>query len=84
MNRRFGDAGYDVADFYKVAPHYGTNEDFKNLCTEAHKRGIHVWLDLPQSRTHGFRSCADEGSTLCHLIIKLPWALAIGFASRSG
>ena len=28
----FGDAGYDVADFYKVAARYGTNEDFKYLC----------------------------------------------------
>ena len=27
----FGDAGYDVSDFYKVAPRYGTNEDFKEL-----------------------------------------------------
>ena len=42
----FGDAGYDVADFYKVAPRYGTNEDLKNLCAEAHKRGMHVCLDL--------------------------------------
>ena len=42
----FGDAGYDVADFYTVASRYGTNEDFKNLCVEAHKRGMHVCLDL--------------------------------------
>ena len=25
----FYDAGYDVEDFYKVAPRYGTNEDLK-------------------------------------------------------
>jgi glycosidase len=42
----FGDAGYDVADFYKVASRYGTNEDLKNLCAEAHRRGMHVCLDL--------------------------------------
>ena len=47
----FGDAGYDVADFYKVAPRYGTNEDLRNLCTEAHKRGIHVCLDLVAGHT---------------------------------
>jgi maltose alpha-D-glucosyltransferase/alpha-amylase len=47
----FGDAGYDVADFYKVAPRYGTNEDLKNLCAEAHKRGIHVCLDLVAGHT---------------------------------
>ena len=47
----FGDAGYDVADFYKVAPRYGTNEDLRNLCAEAHKRGIHVCLDLVAGHT---------------------------------
>jgi glycosidase len=47
----FGDAGYDVADFYKVAARYGTNDDFKNLCAEAHKRGIHVCLDLVAGHT---------------------------------
>ena len=47
----FGDAGYDVADFYQVAPRYGTNDDVKNLCTEAHKRGMHVCLDLVAGHT---------------------------------
>ena len=42
----FGDAGYDVADFYKVAARYGTNDDFKYLCAEVHKRGMHVCVDL--------------------------------------
>ncbi|MBV9106155.1 MAG: hypothetical protein JO313_09045 [Verrucomicrobia bacterium] len=47
----FGDAGYDVADFYKVASRYGTNEDLQNLCAEAHKRGMHVCLDLVAGHT---------------------------------
>jgi maltose alpha-D-glucosyltransferase/alpha-amylase len=47
----FGDAGYDVADFYKVAPRYGTNDDFKNLCAEAHNRGMHVCIDLVAGHT---------------------------------
>lgn len=42
----FGDAGYDVADYYKVAPRYGTNDDFKALCMEASKRHIRVIFDL--------------------------------------
>ncbi len=41
----FGDAGYDIADFYKVAPRYGSNRDFETLCVEAHKRGLRVCLD---------------------------------------
>ena len=47
----FGDAGYDVADFYKVASRYGTNNDFKDLCAEAHKRGMHVCIDLVAGHT---------------------------------
>jgi len=42
----FGDAGYDISDFYKVAPRYGTNEDLRQLFIEAKKRGIRVLLDL--------------------------------------
>ncbi len=42
----FGDAGYDVADFYKVAPRYGANEDLRRLFEQARKRGIRVVLDL--------------------------------------
>ena len=47
----FGDAGYDVADYYTVAPRYGTNEDLKELFAEAHRRGIHVLLDLVPGHT---------------------------------
>lgn len=42
----FFDAGYDVRDYYKVAPRYGTNDDLVRLFDEAHKRGIRVVLDL--------------------------------------
>ncbi|MBQ8495973.1 MAG: glycosylase [Clostridia bacterium] len=47
----FRDAGYDVTDFYKVAPRYGTNEDFVNLCKEAKKYGIHIVIDLVAGHT---------------------------------
>ncbi|MGN0618709.1 MAG: alpha-amylase family glycosyl hydrolase, partial [Ruminiclostridium sp.] len=47
----FGDAGYDVSDYYQTAPRYGTNEDLKRLFTEAHKRGLHVLLDLVPGHT---------------------------------
>jgi maltose alpha-D-glucosyltransferase/alpha-amylase len=47
----FGDAGYDIADFYKVAPRYGTNDDFKRLCGQAHQRGLRVCLDLVAGHT---------------------------------
>ena len=47
----FMDAGYDVQDYCKVAPRYGTNEDLYNLFDEAHKRGMHVILDLVPGHT---------------------------------
>jgi maltose alpha-D-glucosyltransferase/alpha-amylase len=47
----FGDAGYDVADYYKVAPRYGTNDDIVRMFTEAHKLGMHVLLDLVPGHT---------------------------------
>lgn len=47
----FQDAGYDVTDFYKVAPRYGTNDDLKKLFKEAHKRGMRVCLDLVAGHT---------------------------------
>ena len=47
----FGAAGYDVEDYYTVAPRYGTNEDMAELFKEAHKRGMHVILDLVPGHT---------------------------------
>ena len=47
----FNDAGYDVTDFYKVAPRYGTIDDFKNLCSTAHKKGIKICIDLVAGHT---------------------------------
>ncbi len=47
----FGDAGYDVSDYYKAASRYGTNEDLKNLFDEVHKRGMNILLDLVPGHT---------------------------------
>ena len=47
----FMDAGYDVKDYYKIAPRYGTNDDARVLFEEAHKRGIRVLLDLVPGHT---------------------------------
>lgn len=47
----FGDAGYDVADYCQVAPRYGTNQDLEELFTQAHRRGMHVILDLVPGHT---------------------------------
>ena len=41
----FHDAGYDVSDYYKVAPRYGTNDDAKRMFDEAEKRGLKILFD---------------------------------------
>ena len=38
--------GYDVTDYYRVDPRYGSNDDFRNLIVEAHRRGIRVLVDM--------------------------------------
>ena len=38
--------GYDVKNYYRVNPEYGSNSDFKRLVAEAHRRGIRVLVDL--------------------------------------
>lgn len=40
------DGGYDVIDFYKIDPRFGTNDDMVELIKDAHSRGMKVVLDL--------------------------------------
>ena len=36
---------YGTADYSRIDPMLGTNEDFSRMCEEAHKRGMRVMLD---------------------------------------
>ncbi len=42
---------YDVTDYCNVDPEYGTIDDYKELITEAHKRGIRVINDTVMNHT---------------------------------
>ncbi len=43
--------GYDVINYYDVNPQYGTMDDFKRLLSEAHKRDMHIIIDLVLNHT---------------------------------
>lgn len=45
------DMGYDVADYYKIHPDYGTMEDFDELLREAKKRDLKIVMDLVVNHT---------------------------------
>ena len=38
--------GYATTDYYRVDPRFGTNDEYRNLITESHKRGIKVVMDM--------------------------------------
>lgn len=42
----FVDQGYDISDYYKIAPEFGTMEDFERLLAEAKKRDMYIVMDL--------------------------------------
>ena len=45
------DGGYDISDYRKVLPEFGTVEDFVALLDAAHERGIRVITDLVMNHT---------------------------------
>ena len=50
MNNRSG-TGYNIKNFFKVAPEYGTNDDFKEFVRQAHAQGLRVILDVTPNHT---------------------------------
>ena len=38
--------GYAMTDYYKVDPRFGTNQDYRNLVQEAHKKGLKIIQDM--------------------------------------
>lgn len=40
------DNGYDIADYYHIDPIFGTMDDFKELLSQMHERGIKLIMDM--------------------------------------
>lgn len=47
----FEDGGYDITDYYKVDPRFGTNTQLVELIRDAHAKGIRICLDLVAGHT---------------------------------
>lgn len=45
---------YDVSDYYRIDPHFGTESQFKSLVQQAHAHGIKVVLDAV------FNHCSED------------------------
>lgn len=45
------DNGYDIADYYRIDPQYGTMEDFKTLLAEVHRRNMRLIMDMVLNHT---------------------------------
>lgn len=50
----FVDQGYDVADYYNIAPQFGTMEDMDELIRQVHRKGMYILMDLVLNH------CSDE------------------------
>lgn len=51
---------YDAADFMRIDPHFGTNDEFKAFVDECHERGLRVVIDLALNHTgHTFWAFTD-------------------------
>ena len=47
----FMDSGYDISDYYKINPDFGSMADFDRLIEQAHRRGIKILLDMVINHT---------------------------------
>ena len=48
------DEGYDISDYYKIDPRFGTMEDMEQLIAEEKKRDMYILMDLVVNH------CSDE------------------------
>lgn len=58
-----GGPGYNIIDFYSVAPEYGTNQDFRNFVGQAHSLGLKVILDVTPNHSSRFHPWSVDAHT---------------------
>ena len=54
--------GYFCNDYFKIDPHFGTEDDFRDLVKQAHERGLYVFLDGVFGHHGGIRNASPKGN----------------------
>jgi len=60
------DFGYDISDHCAIDPRFGTMEDFDCLVDQAHRRNIHIILDLVLNHTSDQHPWFQESRQNCN------------------
>lgn len=68
----FVDQGYDISDYYSIAPEFGTMDDFDELLAEAKKRNMYILMDLV------INHCSDKHEWFKHAL-KDPYGEYAGY-----
>ncbi|MFA3792761.1 alpha-amylase family glycosyl hydrolase [Aliiglaciecola sp. SL4] len=66
QNDGYGHHGYWILDFTQIDPHFGSNQDLKDLISAAHNKGIKIFFDIITNHTAdviSYRECHNpDGS----------------------
>ncbi len=54
-------SGYFANDYFKIDPHFGTEDDLRELVDKAHERGLYVFLDGVFGHHGGVKSPSPSG-----------------------
>lgn len=57
------DFGYDISNYYTIAPEYGDSVDCANLITEVHKRNMKLIFDLVMNHTSNEHKWFEESES---------------------
>lgn len=69
--------GYWILDFTKIDPHLGSDEEFRDFVSQAHARGLRVYLDIVVNHTADVIQYKD-GSTAYRSLAEAPFRDADG------